>query len=623
MSDSPPVTPSAAASTTPSVGLSFSGVVGQDDAKLALVLAACEPRLGGVLLRGQKGSAKTTLARGLSSLLAGDAPFVELPLGATEDRVIGSIDAAELLASGTIRVRPGLMAAADGGVLYVDEVNLLADHLVDSLLDASVSGRNRIERDGVSHSHDAHFVLIGSMNPEEGELRPQLLDRFGLAVDITMSTDVDERTRAVRRQLDHERGGPDRSFAEADALLADRIARFKAAAVSDETVEVASRMALAVGAEGLRADLMLCRAAATLAGFEGRPEAGVDDLRRVAPMVLSHRRRRQPFDDPGLSDADLDRAVDEAVTETFDPPDGDPPDDGSPDCDSTDNDAPDEGSADRTEVMGADGELAAPVAMRPSTHAPEAPLASHGKSASSHGPRGRFVRAEVATGPITDVAVIPTALATASRRRAEPGTAVHRDDLRTAVRADAAGRLVVIAVDASGSMGAERRMATAKAAVMGLLTDAYQQRDRVALVTVAGEYAEVSLRPTGSVEIARRRLIDLPVGGPTPLAHGIDTIVDLVTGPTRRDDLIPHVVLITDGRATAGRSSTGADDPILATHEAAARFARAGIGGVVVDAESGMARLGLAVDLAARLGVAVVSLDEFERRPATTFVPRP
>ncbi|MFI5044772.1 MAG: AAA family ATPase, partial [Acidimicrobiales bacterium] len=512
----PPSVPSSATSASPSGGLSFSGVVGQDDAKLALVLAACEPRLGGVLLRGQKGSAKTTLARGLSSLLAGDAPFIELPLGATEDRVIGSIDAAELLASGTVRVRPGLMAAADGGVLYVDEVNLLADHLVDSLLDASVSGRNRIERDGVSHSHDARFVLVGSMNPEEGELRPQLLDRFGLAVDITMSTDVDERTRAVRRQLDHERGGPDHSFAEADGRLADRIAGFSPAAVPDETVEVASRMALAVGAEGLRADLMLCRAAATLAGFEGRPAAGVDDLRRVAPMVLSHRRRRQPFDDPGLSDADLDRAVDEAVDETFDPPDSDPPEDGSPDGDSPDNDA-----VDRTEVMGADGELAPPVAMRPSTPAPEAPLASHGKSASSQGPRGRFVRAEVATGPISDVAVIPTALATATRRRAEPGTAVHRDDLRTAVRSDVAGRLVVIAVDASGSMGAERRMATAKAAVMGLLTDAYQQRDRVALVTVAGEAAEVSLRPTGSVEIARRRLIDLPVGGPTPLAHGI------------------------------------------------------------------------------------------------------
>ena len=188
--------------------LPFSAVVGQDDAKLALVLAAAQPRLGGVLLRGQKGSAKTTLARGHAALLAEGAPFVELPLGATEDRVLGSIDLAALLNDGTPRFRPGLLAAADGGVLYVDEINLLADHLIDSLLDVAVSGVNRVERDGVSHTHPARFVLVGSMNPEEGELRPQLLDRFGLAVDVRASDDPAERAEVVRRQLASEFSEP-------------------------------------------------------------------------------------------------------------------------------------------------------------------------------------------------------------------------------------------------------------------------------------------------------------------------------------------------------------------------------------------------------------------------------
>ncbi len=187
--------------------LGFSAVVGQDDAKLALLLAAAQPRLGGVLLRGQKGSAKTTLARGLAALLPGRASFVELPLAASEDSVLGSLDLAGLLSDGSQRFRPGLLAGAHGGVLYVDEINLLADHLVDALLDVATSGINRVEREGISYEHPARFVLIGSMNPEEGELRPQLLDRFGFAVDVVAPVTIGERVAAVRRQLDAENTG--------------------------------------------------------------------------------------------------------------------------------------------------------------------------------------------------------------------------------------------------------------------------------------------------------------------------------------------------------------------------------------------------------------------------------
>ena len=212
-------------SSSTRAGFPFSAVVGHDDAKLALLLAAGQPLLGGVLLRGDKGSAKTTLARGLAALLGDDAPFVELPLGATEDRVIGSIDLASLLADGTPVVRGGLLAAAHGGVLYVDEINLLADHLIDALLDVAVSGVNRIERDGVAHEHPARFVLIGSMNPEEGELRPQLLDRFGFSVDVRASDDPLERAVAVRRRLAFE--ADPRSldeFRDADVELRQRLA---------------------------------------------------------------------------------------------------------------------------------------------------------------------------------------------------------------------------------------------------------------------------------------------------------------------------------------------------------------------------------------------------------------
>jgi magnesium chelatase subunit I len=179
----------------------FSAVVGQDELKLALLLNALDPAVGGVLLRGQKGSAKSTLARALAALLPGQAPFVELPVGATEDRLVGTLDLGAALTGGERRFQPGLLSAAHGGVLYVDEVNLLPDHLVDVLLDVAASGINLVEREGVSHRHPSRFVLIGSMNPEEGDLRPQLLDRFGLAVDVTAPVDPEERAEAVKRRL--------------------------------------------------------------------------------------------------------------------------------------------------------------------------------------------------------------------------------------------------------------------------------------------------------------------------------------------------------------------------------------------------------------------------------------
>ncbi|HET9608851.1 MAG TPA: ATP-binding protein, partial [Acidimicrobiales bacterium] len=302
----------------------FSAVVGQAEARLALILAAVDPGIGGVLLRGDKGSAKSTLARGLAGLLPGGAPFVELPLGATEDRVLGTLDIKAALTDGETVFRPGLLAAAHGGVLYVDEVNLLPDHLVDVLLDVAASGVNQVERDGVSHSHPARFVLVGSMNPEEGELRPQLLDRFGLSVQITSPTDPLERAEVVRRRLTHDAGGHV-GASEGDILLRARLAASMPADLPDTVVDFACRLAVSVGAEGLRADLVLCRAAAAYAGWEGRSVATAADVERVASVALGHRRRRRPFDPPTLSDSELERALEAArrsFADAYQRPDG-------------------------------------------------------------------------------------------------------------------------------------------------------------------------------------------------------------------------------------------------------------------------------------------------------------
>lgn len=568
-------------------GLPFSAVVGQDDAKHALLLAAIDPHLGGVLLRGHKGSAKTTLARALARLLPGDAPFVELPLGATEDRVLGSLDLAEMLANGEARYRPGLFAAADGGVLYVDEVNLLADHLVDVLLDVAVSGTNRVEREGISHTHPARFTLVASMNPEEGELRPQLLDRFGLAVDIETSTNPEERAAAVAHQLDADRDPHSVDvYRGADDQLRARLDGTTIANVPPDVIALASRVGVSVGAQGLRADLMLCRAAAAHAGWEGRAAATDDDLRAVAPFVLSHRRRRTPFEDPGLSEEEIDQA--------FAPP---PPD--------------------------------APRANHESTPAPEAAtgapdlpptaptLSTLGRRSPTVGPRGRLIRDAPLDEETTSIAAGATAIAVATRRAADPDSPIEREDLRAAVREQQAGYLVVLVVDTSSSMGAQHRIAVAKGVVLELLTDAYQHRDRVALVSFRGEKAEIVLRPTGSVEIARARLADLAVGGATPLADAIDTALGIAQRGIERDDIDPFVVVLTDGRATAGGA-----DPLATARAAAERVAAARLPALVIDAESGPARLGLAAELATALGASCVHLDDFESRGLGPYLHR-
>ncbi len=551
----------------------FAAVVGQEEAKLALLLAAADPAIGGVLLRGQKGSAKTTLARGLARRLAGDAPFVELPVGTTEDRLVGSIDLAAALTGGEVRFSPGLLAAAHGGVLYVDEVNLLPDHLVDVLLDVAVSGVNRVEREGISHVHPSRFVLIGSMNPEEGDLRPQLLDRFGLAADVTAPVDPAQRAEAVRRRMAFDTD----SAAFAAGWPEEPLPAAGPVALPDDLVHTISVLCASVGAEGLRADLVICRAAAALAGLEGRAEATVDDVRRVAPLALAHRRRRHPFDDPGMERQDLDDALDQASQPAE--PEGE-----------QERVAPPDAPPDRVQRL---------EAPRRTTST------AGGRRSMVEGPRGRQVGDRAPDGPLGAVAVGPTIRAAAARRAGAGDDArlVSPEDLREAVREERAGNLVILAVDASGSMGADTRMEAAKGAVLGLLLDAYQRRDRVALVTFRGDSAEVVLRPTGSVEVARARLSELPTGGRTPLAAGIIAALGLAQHPGDR----PLLVLVSDGRATAGPEGA---DPLVAAKEAAAEVRRRGVPAVVVDAEDGHTRLGLAAELAQAMGARYLTLPE-------------
>ncbi|MCU1727342.1 AAA family ATPase [Pseudomonas sp. 7P_10.2_Bac1] len=277
----------------------LSAVVGADPLKLALCLTAIDPKIGGVLIEGPRGMAKSTLARGLADVLAG-GPFVTLPLGATEERLVGTLDLDAALGQGKAQFSPGVLAKADGGVLYVDEVNLLADHLVDVLLDVAASGTNVVERDGISHRHAARFVLIGTMNPEEGELRPQLLDRFGLNVAMSGQPQPAERGEIIRRRLgfDSDPQGFCAQWEPAQEALRQRCqqarSRLPQIALDDDSLAVIAERCFAAGVDGLRADLVWLRAARAHAAWRGAGAISLEDIDAVAEFALRHRRREQP-----------------------------------------------------------------------------------------------------------------------------------------------------------------------------------------------------------------------------------------------------------------------------------------------------------------------------------------
>jgi magnesium chelatase subunit D len=649
----------------------FSAVVGSDDMALALVLTTISPEVGGVLVRGEKGTAKSTIVRALAAVLppieviAGDrfssdprdpaplspdGPFpagsatetrpvrlVELPVGATEDRVLGSLHLERALSEGRTEYEPGLLARAHRGILYVDEVNLLHDHLVDVLLDAAAMGRSTVERDGISVEHAARFVLVGTMNPEEGELRPQLLDRFGLTVEVAAPRDPALRVEVVRRRMAFD-ADPDAfvaSYVEDERALTDRILAAQKLVdqveLSDAALLRIAETCAAFEVDGMRADIVTARTAVAHAAWHERSEVTTEDIRAAARLALPHRRRRNPFDAPGLDDDLLDDVLGE---DDLDPdPDPDPDPEPGPGSDGP-PEGPTEGPTDMSPSPAAPDAFDSGDAPRAAPQSVAAPGSTYrtrlfAVSGTGAGESGRRSRAITAAGrrvgaerPVNRHGAIhltETLLAAAPHQQARGRTSgllrFRGEDLRVAVREGQESNLVLFCVDASGSMAARRRMEQVKTAILSLLLDAYQRRDKVGLVTFRGARAELALPPTGSVDIAAKRLRDLPAGGRTPLAEGLleaARVLELerVRDPRRR----PLLVVVTDGRATSG------PDAVARSRGAAAHLAARGIATVVVDCEDGPLRLGLAVGLASALAAEYVPVTEVSAAALTGLV---
>lgn len=656
----------------------FTAIVGQERLKRALILNAINSRVGGVLIRGEKGTAKSTAVRGLARLLptitvvdgcpyscqpdrpaglcascqgrlAGAAlpthsratRLVELPVSASEDRVVGSLDLEHAITEGQRRFEPGLLAQVNRGLLYVDEVNLLDDHLVDLLLDAAAMGVNTVEREGVSISHPSRFILVGTMNPEEGELRPQLLDRFGLAVEVAGLADVPSRVAVIERRLAYE-SDPQAFMAAwqpAEEDLAARIAGARellpSVTMDGSDMAAVASLCIELGVDGHRADLTILETARTHAAWSGRTRLGVEDIRIAAELALPHRMRRQPF-----AEIKLDEQRVAAILErSGKPADGGASEDvkkkGEVGEKTESGEGGDEtGSGGQVTPIGSAGQadqggqtsekntggkqFEADQMFRTRRlegHGDRQQRRSPGKRTRTRTTRkqGRYIKSQ-RVPRVTDLALDATlreaavyqrkrrdelshTIAAPHRRR--PRVLLQKSDLRQKVRVRRTRNAVCFVVDASWSMAAEERMQATKAAVLSLLRDAYQRRDRVGLVSFQRDYARVLLPLTNSVELAQKRLQTMPTGGKTPLARGMLTAFELLEKARRQDEeILPLMVLLTDGQANVAISSL---PPQQEAYQIADLIAARDIRAIVIDTEHPSFERGLSRRLAQHL----------------------
>jgi len=622
----------------------FSAIVGQEQMKKALIMNAINPRIGGVLIKGEKGTAKSTAARALARLLPehravdgcifGCDPentremcldcqqnypdfqtksvpmrVIELPISATEDKVVGSLDIEYALKNGEKKFEPGVLAKAHRNILYVDEVNLLNDHIVDVLLDAAAMGMNIIEREGVSYVHPSAFILIGTMNPEEGELRPQLLDRFGLCVDIEGLHDAETRVEVIRRRQTYD-ASPEsfiRTWHSEEEDLRQRITRAKEllphVTTSDEMLIMIARICIDMMVDGHRADIVMLKTAGTIAAFKGRTDVQVEDVREAAELVLSHRMHRQPFSEQQMDKDKMEQSIEKSQPEQQQQ--------------NPENQKPKENTM-------PDGSTTTQFAEGQSFKVNQKPLATarridsfkregSGRRSVTESRDGKYVRSRIPETIGPDIALDATIRAAALHQKDRVGILaikIETSDLREKVRERKMGNTVLFVVDASGSMGAQQRMTAVKGAILSLLIDAYQKRDRVGLVIFRGKTAEVLLPPTSSVELARKYMQQLPVGGKTPLAHGLSKAFEVLQREKMiNQHTIPRLILISDGKANV---SMGSGSPMDDAKEVAAHIRDAGISSLVIDSEKGFIAFGLAQILSEEMGAKYLKLEDLQ-----------
>jgi len=652
----------------------FTAIVGQEKMKRALILNAISPQIGGVLIRGERGTAKSTAARALAALLPEidvvesclfncdpDSPeilcddcrerlaaegtlprvkrrtqFVDLPISATEDRVVGTLDIELAIKKGERHFEPGVLAAANRSLLYVDEVNLLDDHVVDLLLDSAAMGVNVVEREGISFTHPACFILVGTMNPEEGELRPQLLDRFALCVEIKGILDPVQRVEILRRRIEYDQN-PTLFYEQwqpQEVALSRRIEQARRllpqVTYTEHDLLTIAELTSEFEVDGHRADIVILKTALAQAAFEGRRCISEVDILLAAELALPHRLKKKPFQETELQFERLEKRLEAAHAEVYIDTGAHAPPDAvkkkAPETEPQEGETPGVGVPLKGHL--ADGmplayirQAGMPVETGPTLRPRrlETPLdrmvrKGPGKRSftKTSRTRGRYVSSRDAEGQFADIAFDATFRQAAPHQSHRPheGTAlaVSPSDLRRKVRIRRAANLILFTVDASWSMAATERMKATKGAILSLLLDAYQKRDQVGLVTFQKESAKLVLQPTSSVELAKTALQDIPVGGKTPLSAGLFQAYQVLNRERRKNpEVMPFLILLTDGAGNV--SMTG-----LPPHEEALRVAglikRSGIRAAVINTEHESLDRGLAQELADKMGAPCYTLEE-------------
>jgi magnesium chelatase subunit D len=644
----------------------FSALVGQEKMRMALILNVINPKIGGVLLRGEKGTGKSLAVRALANLLpevetVSDCSFhcdpahskdmcdacsakiakgerlsivkrpvsvVELPIGATEDRLVGTIDIEKAIKKGEKHFDPGILAEANRNILYIDEVNLLDDHLVDVLLDAAAMGVNFVEREGISFSHPAQFVLVGTMNPEEGELRPQLLDRFALSVEVKGIPYREARAEIVRRRVAFENNPV--SFVAAYLSNQEQRRRQIIAAIkllpevklSDEMLDLITQICTDFAVDGHRADITMYKTACTIAAFKGRTEVTEEDIKEAAELALPHRHRRQPFEEPKVEQQQIQESIQkwdqnkEAQQSQHE--------NATPQNNETDQSKEQE-EPKKEAIFEAD----APYQVKPLSipvidQVKRGDTGRRSKSL-SNADRGRYVDSVIPNGKVTDLAFDATLRAAApfqNRRKKESVTQealiIEKCDLREKVRETKIGNLIMFVVDASGSMAAEERMTATKGAVLSLLLDAYQRRDRVGMIVFRKNKAELVLPPTNSVELAQKCLAKLPTGGRTPMAYGLALALETIQNYKKRDkEAIPLLTLISDGRANVPLNG---GDPVEEAKLIGREIGRVGVKTIAIDTERGFITFGLVKQICDEMKGRYLRLEELSAAPIASAI---